>query len=202
MKYIDKILIFLFYRTTGSISTKLSKKHPWVKRIRVCSKRPHLFTLGDNNKIAKVLSRNLNFFTPELLCRFYNIYNDNFAQIYSLIWNDFSGKRCGPRAFCFYMQWVQRTLFNPYQTDEVDYEHVYWNIIQWLWSLSFARIGMHDMNNSLHWPAAIIIINLIRTIYNYLPLNWFRFSAIWHLLYFPQFVINNFCLWTHLSNAS
>ena len=39
-------------------------------------------------------------FPPELLSRFYNIFNDNFAQMYSLIWTAFSGERCGPWTSC------------------------------------------------------------------------------------------------------
>ena len=41
---------------------KLGIKHPWVKRIYVCSNgQATPFTLGDN-KIAKVHLRNLKFF--------------------------------------------------------------------------------------------------------------------------------------------
>ena len=35
-KYIDEIKIF-FSRTSGLISRRLGTKHPWVKRIQVCS---------------------------------------------------------------------------------------------------------------------------------------------------------------------
>ena len=39
-----------FSRSTGPISTKLSKNHPWLKSIEfVQMERPHLFTLGDNS---------------------------------------------------------------------------------------------------------------------------------------------------------
>ena len=48
--------IFIFSsRTTGSISTKLGTKHPWVKRIKVSSNEgPHHFQRGDNYEIAKI----------------------------------------------------------------------------------------------------------------------------------------------------
>ena len=40
---------------------------------------------------------------PELLDQFYNKFNHNFAQMYSLILTSFSGERCGPWASCFQM---------------------------------------------------------------------------------------------------
>ena len=43
--------------------------------------RPHLFTLEDNNKIANVISKS----SPKLLGQFYDIYNHNFAQMYSFL---------------------------------------------------------------------------------------------------------------------
>ena len=43
-----------FFRTTGSISTKLGTKHPWVMGIQVClNEGPLLFPRGDNYGIAK-----------------------------------------------------------------------------------------------------------------------------------------------------
>ena len=44
--------IFIFFsRTTGPMSTKLGTRHPWVKRIQVCSNEgPHPFPRGDNSK--------------------------------------------------------------------------------------------------------------------------------------------------------
>ena len=63
--------------------------------------RPHLFTLGDNNKIAKVyIYEIIKSSPPELLGQFYNRYNHNFAQMYSLIWTCFSGERYGRWASC------------------------------------------------------------------------------------------------------
>ena len=44
-----------FSPTTGSISTKLGTKHPWVKGIQVCSNEgPCPFLMGDNYEIAKL----------------------------------------------------------------------------------------------------------------------------------------------------
>ena len=91
-------LKIFFYRTTASISTKLSKKHPWVKRIWVCSNEkatPFYIGRGDNNRIAKVLSQNSKLFswTAGLVLWY-------FAQIYLLIWTGFSGERCGLWASC------------------------------------------------------------------------------------------------------
>ena len=52
-----------FSPTTGSISTKLGTKHPWVKGIHVCSnEEPRAFLKGDNYEIAKktlTISKNL-----------------------------------------------------------------------------------------------------------------------------------------------
>ena len=46
--------IFSFI-TTGTISTKLGTKHPWVTGIQVCSNGgPHPFPRGDDKKIAKI----------------------------------------------------------------------------------------------------------------------------------------------------
>ena len=48
--------------------------------------RPHLFTLGDNNKICKsTFTKFEKISTSELLGQFRNIYNHYFAQMYSLI---------------------------------------------------------------------------------------------------------------------
>ena len=48
--------------------------------------RPHLFTLGYNNKIPKVFSQNLKIFSSWTIGPDYNInvYDHNFAQMYSL----------------------------------------------------------------------------------------------------------------------
>ena len=48
--------------------------------------RPHLFTLGYNNKIAKVCSQHLQIFYSWTIGPDYNInvYDHNFAQMYSL----------------------------------------------------------------------------------------------------------------------
>ena len=52
-----------FYRITWPISTKLSTKHPWVKRIQVCSDEgPGPFPKGDTYKIAKIHWQNLKIF--------------------------------------------------------------------------------------------------------------------------------------------
>ena len=117
-------LKIFFYRTIGPISTKLSKKHPWVKRIEFVQMERHTFlTFGDNNKIAKVHSRNLKSSSPGLLGQFYNIFNHNFlAQMYSLIWTDFSGEWCGPWASCYIKCHSNVTSFR---------ELVFWN-----WSTS------------------------------------------------------------------
>ena len=51
----------IFSWTAGSIhvSTKLGKKHPWVKGIQVCSTEgPLLLPRGDNYEIAKIHWRN------------------------------------------------------------------------------------------------------------------------------------------------
>ena len=74
------------------------------------------FPRGDNYKIGKIhwqILKNLllqnhwvNFnqtwhkasSPPELLGQFYNIYDQNYAQMNSLIWTGFSGERCGPWA--------------------------------------------------------------------------------------------------------
>ena len=52
--------IFIFFsRTTGTISAKLSTKHPWLVRIHVyTNKGPRPFLKGDNNEIAKIHWRN------------------------------------------------------------------------------------------------------------------------------------------------
>ena len=48
-------LIIFFSRTTGPISTKLGKGHPWVMGIQVCSNEgPLRFPRGDNYEIAKI----------------------------------------------------------------------------------------------------------------------------------------------------
>ena len=53
--YLQNLKKNFFSRTTEPISTKLSKKHPWVKGIQVCSKEgPCPFPRGDNNEIAKI----------------------------------------------------------------------------------------------------------------------------------------------------
>ena len=66
--------------------------------------RPHLFTLGYNNKIAKLFSQHLKIFYSWTIGPDYNInvYDHNFAQMYSLIWTGFSGERCGQWASCFF----------------------------------------------------------------------------------------------------
>ena len=54
--------IFL-YRTAWPILTKLSTKHPWVKKIQVCSiEGPRPFPRGDYNEIAKNNWRLLFFY--------------------------------------------------------------------------------------------------------------------------------------------
>ena len=48
-------LKFFFSRTTGSISSKLGTKHPWVMGIQVCSNEgPCPFPIGDNYEIEKI----------------------------------------------------------------------------------------------------------------------------------------------------
>ena len=60
-----------FFRTTEPISTKLGRKHPWVKGIQVYSnERPHFFSRRDNND-----------FIPRYL------YNRSFAQACVLLGN-------------------------------------------------------------------------------------------------------------------
>ena len=45
----------IFSRTTGSISTKLSTMHPWIKGIQICFKEGfHPFSRGDNYEIEKL----------------------------------------------------------------------------------------------------------------------------------------------------
>ena len=54
----------IFSRTTGPISTKLWKEHPWVKWIYVRSnERPRPFPRGHNNEIGKKHWRNLKTFS-------------------------------------------------------------------------------------------------------------------------------------------
>ena len=56
-------LKIFFSWTTVSISTKLSKMHPWVKGIQICSNDgPRSFPGGDNNQIAKIHWRNSKIF--------------------------------------------------------------------------------------------------------------------------------------------
>ena len=41
--------------TTGPISTKLGKKHPWIKGIQLCQNEgPHTFPRGDKSEIVKI----------------------------------------------------------------------------------------------------------------------------------------------------
>ena len=63
LSYTFHIFIF-FSRTTGSISTKLGTKHPWMIGIYFCSNEgPCSFPRVDNNKLAKIHWRTLkNFF--------------------------------------------------------------------------------------------------------------------------------------------
>ena len=53
-KLIDKIKKKILSRTTGSISTKLGAKHPWVKGNQVSNEGPRLFPRRDNYEIAKI----------------------------------------------------------------------------------------------------------------------------------------------------
>ena len=52
--------MFIFSRTTGSISTKPGVKHPWMMGILIVSnERPGLFPRGDNYEIALTKFKNL-----------------------------------------------------------------------------------------------------------------------------------------------
>jgi hypothetical protein len=45
----------IFYRTSKPISIKFGTNHPWVKRIKDCSKQgPGSFPRGDNHRNAKI----------------------------------------------------------------------------------------------------------------------------------------------------
>ena len=61
-------IFIIFSRTTGSISTKLGTKHPWVKGIQVCSNEgPHPFPREDNYEIAKYIDKIKKSSSPEPL---------------------------------------------------------------------------------------------------------------------------------------
>ena len=52
---LTKFLKIFFSRTPEPISTKLCTKHPWVRKIQVCSSEgPYHFLRGDNYEIAKI----------------------------------------------------------------------------------------------------------------------------------------------------
>ena len=56
-------VVACFFRTTEPISTKLGKKHSYLKRIQIWSNEgPRLFLRGDNYKIAKFHKQNLKSF--------------------------------------------------------------------------------------------------------------------------------------------
>ena len=59
-----------------------------------------LFHLEILAKLQKYIHEISKSSPPELLGQFNNIYNHNFAQMYSLNWTGFSGERFGPWASC------------------------------------------------------------------------------------------------------
>jgi hypothetical protein len=55
MQKLDVVIFIFFSRTTGPFSTKLGRKHPWVKGIQVCSNDEHWsFPRGDNSENVKI----------------------------------------------------------------------------------------------------------------------------------------------------
>jgi hypothetical protein len=52
-----------FSRTSRPISIKLGRNHPWVKRIRNCSKGPGSFPRGYNHRNAKTGWGHLKIFS-------------------------------------------------------------------------------------------------------------------------------------------
>jgi hypothetical protein len=63
VKIYRKSLKIFFSRTTGPISTKLGRKHPWVKDIQNCTNdndRP--FPRGDNSENVKIYRKSLKIF--------------------------------------------------------------------------------------------------------------------------------------------
>ena len=54
-KILRQNLKIFFSRTTGTVSTKLGTKYPWVKGIQVCSNEgPRPSQRGDNWEIIKI----------------------------------------------------------------------------------------------------------------------------------------------------
>ena len=77
--------------------------------------RPHLITLGDNNKfLQKYFHQIKNLSPPELLGQFYNkhVYNHNFAQMYSCfeLVSQVSDVALGPLVFGWFLNQQEKKL--------------------------------------------------------------------------------------------